>query len=269
MRIVKAEKVLRHRAPFLFIKEVTVFPDGRGTAEISPHVWRDQEPWRLENKLSALPIEISAQVAGVALRLCRNNSEKAVGYLATVLNYEILLPLAEIVFVEVQLEAPRGAFHPFLAILAHESGAHSATVAGSIFLGAHAEVSRGRVVSQGAGRVGLATATALESVIVRGMDGSESYYAGHFPDQPVTPGVLLLEMAVLAASECAKVEGAKAIELIRVEHVAFQKQVFPGATIEVYADWVRSEGELRIYATRVLHEGRRAMRARIVLRVTM
>lgn len=71
--------------------------------------------------------------------------------------------------------------------------------------------------------------------------GNESFLRGHFPDEPVMPGVLIIEAmaqlgAVLALS---KPEGAgKKIYFTSIDNARFRKKVKPGDLLELSVEFV-------------------------------
>lgn len=81
-------------------------------------------------------------------------------------------------------------------------------------------------------------------VCSRKFDGNEDFYRGHYPNAPLTPGVLLCESVFQTASvylvKKAQAAGTAGFEnrtpvLCRVENAKFKSMVFPGdeITIEV------------------------------------
>ena len=66
---------------------------------------------------------------------------------------------------------------------------------------------------------------------------NEMFFAGHFPDQPVMPGVLQVAAMTQAAKaiilQCMKEDGSP--EVIRLRKVKFRKPVLPGMVLKVAA----------------------------------
>ena len=68
--------------------------------------------------------------------------------------------------------------------------------------------------------------------------GRESFYEGHYPGQPITPGVLLCEAAMQAGAVLlSSLVGDQAVGRVpvatRMEGVKFKRVVRPGETIEI------------------------------------
>jgi 3-hydroxyacyl-[acyl-carrier-protein] dehydratase len=89
----------------------------------------------------------------------------------------------------------------------------------------------------------------LEIHAVKCVTGGESYLAGHFPGQPIVPGVYLVEgLAQTAAAMCfanferqgTKVE--KKCMLTGLDEVKFRRPVVPGDVIHYYAKYERHRG---------------------------
>lgn len=67
----------------------------------------------------------------------------------------------------------------------------------------------------------------------------EFFFQGHYPEQPITPGVILCEAsmqagAVLVASQLNEIEGVPVAT--RMNDVRFRKMVHPGDTIEIQVE---------------------------------
>ena len=89
----------------------------------------------------------------------------------------------------------------------------------------------------------IVSETADSLVAKRTFRADEFFYQGHYPNQPITPGVLLCEAVfqtgALLMAKRAKAAGAAAGEqggvplLARVSDVKFRNPVFPGDTVEL------------------------------------
>jgi len=77
--------------------------------------------------------------------------------------------------------------------------------------------------------------------------GEEYFYRGHYPDFPLTPGVLLCEAGMQAGavllSKFAKETPGKVPVATRIDSVRFKRMVRPGETIEIEVDLVERLGE--------------------------
>ena len=63
---------------------------------------------------------------------------------------------------------------------------------------------------------------------------NEPYFAGHFPDSPIMPGVLVIESAAQACSLAIEADGtdeSKIYVLLKVKDFKFVKPVIPGDTL--------------------------------------
>ena len=96
--------------------------------------------------------------------------------------------------------------------------------------------------------VPLKSATAIVNV----KHGS-FYFDGHFPDQPVMPGVLIVE-AFGQASAALTAHGLdketyenKLVYLMNVEKARFRSPVLPDCRLELYIEAVRSHGRVWKY----------------------
>lgn len=72
--------------------------------------------------------------------------------------------------------------------------------------------------------------------------GDEFWYRGHYPDYPLTPGVLLCEASLQAGAVLLSKMAEQAPGMVpvatRINNVQFRKQVLPGDTIEIEVDLV-------------------------------
>lgn len=84
---------------------------------------------------------------------------------------------------------------------------------------------------------------------VKNVTANEPYFQGHFPSQPVMPGVLIIEaMAQTAAALVVFTMGAEAegklVYFMSVDQARFRKPVVPGDQLMVHVTKERSRGSV-------------------------
>jgi 3-hydroxyacyl-[acyl-carrier-protein] dehydratase len=77
------------------------------------------------------------------------------------------------------------------------------------------------------------------AVGIKNVTVNEPHFTGHFPGNPVFPGVLLLEgMAQTAGAVCVisgrATQGAKNVFFLTIDKAKFRKPVLPGDTVEYH-----------------------------------
>lgn len=82
-----------------------------------------------------------------------------------------------------------------------------------------------RVLSRGGGE-----AHALKNVSI-----GEPFFAGHFPGEPVMPGVLIIEALAQASMFCLPLEAGAIGYLAGVDGARFKRKVVPGDQLHLYA----------------------------------
>ncbi len=88
------------------------------------------------------------------------------------------------------------------------------------------------------------------------VSGSEAFFAGHFPGQPLVPGVLIAEaLAQLAGIVGASAKGAPQQGKLAQVDVRFVQSVAPPAEIVLQARLTRSLGSLRQFDCMALYKG--------------
>jgi 3-hydroxyacyl-[acyl-carrier-protein] dehydratase len=85
------------------------------------------------------------------------------------------------------------------------------------------------------------------AVGIKNVSINESYFQGHFPRQPVMPGVLIIESmaqtaAVLVVSTLGPDSEGKLVYFMSVDNARFRKPVFPGDRLHIHVAKERNRG---------------------------
>ena len=115
----------------------------------------------------------------------------------------------------------------------------------------------------------IVSETADSLVAKRTFRADEFYYKGHYPEHPITPGVLLCEAVfqtgALLMAKRAKADGAAAGEqggvplLARVSDVKFRNPVFPGDTVELTVKIKEVMGGFTMMSGAITSAGKRVL----------
>lgn len=110
------------------------------------------------------------------------------------------------------------------------------------------------------------------------LDGSEPFFAGHFPNDPIVPGMLVTEAlaqlcgvlmsarSVGNAPAPAPGFAARAVPMLARAEIRFLAPVRPPATIELRAKLDRAIGTLVEFEVSAFHDARRIADGRLALR---
>jgi 3-hydroxyacyl-[acyl-carrier-protein] dehydratase len=87
------------------------------------------------------------------------------------------------------------------------------------------------------------------AVGVKNVTINEPFFRGHFPTQPVLPGVLIVEAmaqtaAVLVVSTLGEDARGKLVYFMTIDDARFRKPVFPGDQLELHVQVVRHRGNV-------------------------
>ena len=99
---------------------------------------------------------------------------------------------------------------------------------------------------------------------VKTFDGSEAFFAGHFPGEPIVPGVILTEALAQIAGITASETGVRFL-LSAVRMMKFQRAVRPGERIELHAAKAGGMGGLLSFDVRAAVDSETVAEGQIIL----
>lgn len=99
---------------------------------------------------------------------------------------------------------------------------------------------------------------------------------GHFPGNPILPGVIQIEMMAqtsafnsLALNDLNPLDVNVDTILMSVESSKFRKLVTPGMLLEIHAEMEKCRGNIASYKCEIFHEGERVSEARFLARLIL
>jgi len=105
---------------------------------------------------------------------------------------------------------------------------------------------------------------------LKAVTANEAYLAGHFPGNPIMPGVLTLEgmvqSAILLVADFYN-RGRLCCTLEKVDRVRFKQAIVPGDRIEFLVQLTAREGEFWKFKGQALAGGETAAEANLILKV--
>ena len=107
----------------------------------------------------------------------------------------------------------------------------------------------------------------LKAVGVKNVTVNEPHFTGHFPGEPIMPGVLIVEaMAQTAGAICAKAHSAgkrKLVYFMTIDEVRFRKPVIPGDRLELHVTKTKQRGAIFKYDCHAEVDGNKVAEAKI------
>ena len=104
----------------------------------------------------------------------------------------------------------------------------------------------------------------MRAVGINAVTFHEEFFAGHFPGEPVMPGVLILEaLAQVGAVAILSVEGNKGKTAFfgGVDNVRFRRKVVPGDVLTLTCEIIRTRGNVGVGTALASVNGERAVTA--------
>ena len=103
-------------------------------------------------------------------------------------------------------------------------------------------------------------------VAVKNVSINEPFFQGHFPSEPVMPGVLIVEAmaqtaAVLVMSSLGQEADGKLVYFMSIDGVRFRRPVVPGDRLELHVEKIQSRANVWKFAGKGIVEGKVAAEA--------
>ncbi len=96
---------------------------------------------------------------------------------------------------------------------------------------------------------------------------NEPHFQGHFPEQPVMPGVLIVEaMAQTAGAICIRSQNTDKPSLVyfmTIDNAKFRRPVVPGDRLEIHVKKLKKRGNIWRFACEARVDGAKAAEAEI------
>jgi 3-hydroxyacyl-[acyl-carrier-protein] dehydratase len=102
---------------------------------------------------------------------------------------------------------------------------------------------------------------------IKNVTVNEPHFQGHFPEQPVMPGVLIIEaMAQTAGAICVKnssTDKPSLVYFMTIDNAKFRRPVVPGDRLEIHVKKLKKRGSIWRFACEALVDGAKAAEAEI------
>jgi 3-hydroxyacyl-[acyl-carrier-protein] dehydratase len=111
----------------------------------------------------------------------------------------------------------------------------------------------------------------IKAVGIKNVTINEEFFQGHFPDQPIMPGVLIIEALAQVAGILAFHSGAtpsKSVFFMSIEKAKFRKPVIPGDQIRLVVNILQHRRNVWKFSGNAVVEGKIAAEAEFTAMVT-
>ncbi len=88
-----------------------------------------------------------------------------------------------------------------------------------------------------------------KAVVIKNVTINEPYFEGHFPGNPVMPGVLQVEAVAQSCAICACRDGDPPQEfaIVGIDGAKFRRPVIPGDTLEIKVEITKEKGKILVF----------------------
>lgn len=86
-------------------------------------------------------------------------------------------------------------------------------------------------------------------IAIKNVTFNEPYFPGHFPDNPMMPGVLQVEVVAQACAINAyrDQDPPQDFAIVGISEAKFRKPVIPGDTLEIHCEIVKEKGKILVF----------------------
>ena len=108
-----------------------------------------------------------------------------------------------------------------------------------------------------------------KGVGIKNVTMNEEFFQGHFPNNPVMPGVLQIEAmaqtagAVVIAKQGDYTEKKRSVLFMGVDGVKFRKQVKPGDQLRMHVEKIKERRNIFVFKTTAMVDGQVASEAEL------
>lgn len=267
-----SKNLLQHRYPFLFIKKLYAFDNH--TAEAKIDFFRILPDWMISLDCSSLPIEFAAQLMGARYRLNQTKALKS-GFLSKIEFFSWVKNPEPIASLNVALILSQGDFYSFSAQFFCSSGEICANALATLYI-SYKETYQVRTTSvvtlnlknnnipnnslflpdKREAKRGKTVVTVNEQCPI---------FLGHFPNNPITPGVLLIDIMISTALELKDCDDMHKWQLASIWDAVFQSPIFPGDRLVIK---VKEEQKNNFFASIFNNNEKRCARAKFSMKNT-